>query len=192
MLVRFQSMTRNSNVFELSITFQTGLNPYELDGRNIGVYTVCAHCDTDSNSAEKLGEGRLWVLGASKTMLANRISFAFNLTGNIRNFFVLVLEYTIQVSIIFFITNFRYLGPSYTFGNDIFGSFAALNEAYRSISQGHVEAAIVGVFSAVLHPIFALHLVRMNFLSMDAITRAFDKCGKSEKNFEKIEKNMSH
>ncbi|XP_065212331.1 fatty acid synthase-like [Planococcus citri] len=123
-----------------------GLNPYDLDGRNIGVFMAYSHSDSESRAISDSCEGRLYVLGASKTMMPNRVSFALNLRG-----------------------------PSFTFGNDIFGNLSALNEAYDSVSKGRVEAAIVGICTCVQHPMLSVNLTKMNVLSPDSETRVFDK-----------------
>ncbi|XP_065212158.1 fatty acid synthase-like [Planococcus citri] len=138
----------NRKVLEPSFEaiMDAGINPYDLNGRHIAVYMAFDHSDCDANAVTVVGEGRLWVLGSSKTMMSNRVSFALNLTG-----------------------------PSFTFCNDLFGNLTALHEAYKNVSEGHVEAAIVGVAAAVQHPIFGVILSRMNVLNMDAITRVFDK-----------------
>ncbi|XP_065212332.1 fatty acid synthase-like [Planococcus citri] len=123
-----------------------GINPYDLNGRHIAVYMAFDHSDCDANGVAASDEGRYWVLGSSKTMMSNRVSFALNLTG-----------------------------PSFTYCNDLFGNLTALHEAYKNVSEGHVEAAIVGATAVVQHPIFGVILSRMNVLNMDALTRVFDK-----------------
>ncbi|KAL6953873.1 fatty-acid synthase system [Sarracenia purpurea var. burkii] len=114
-------------------------------GRNVAVYMTYDHCDSDANSVACLGEGRLWILGSGKTMMSNRVSFALNLTG-----------------------------PSFTYANDMFGNLTALDAAYKNVSEGHVEAAIVGVATAVQNPMLSVNLFNMGLLSPDSVTRVFD------------------
>ncbi|KAL6953875.1 fatty-acid synthase system [Sarracenia purpurea var. burkii] len=141
----------NRKVWEPSFecVMDAGINPYDLSGRNVAVYMTYDHCDSDANAVTCASKGRVWVLGSGKTMMSNRVSFAMNLTG-----------------------------PSFTFYNDMFGSLTALNEAYKSVSEGHVEAAIVGVVTAIQSPTLAINLTHMNLLSPDSATRVFDKNGK--------------
>ncbi|XP_065211043.1 fatty acid synthase-like [Planococcus citri] len=68
-----------------------------------------------------------------------------------------------------------HLRPSFTFYNDLFGNLTALQEAYKNVSEGRVEAAIVGVAAAVQNPTFGVNLSKMNVLNVDAMTRVFDK-----------------
>lgn len=59
---------------------ETGINPSTLMGANIGCYVGVGigevECIKLLNTIDKLG-----IVGCSKAMLANRISFALNLTG---------------------------------------------------------------------------------------------------------------
>ncbi|KAL6953870.1 hypothetical protein U1Q18_045553 [Sarracenia purpurea var. burkii] len=73
------------------------------------------------------------------------------------------------------VTKLRHQRPSFTYTNDMFGSLNALHEAYKNVSMGHVEAAIVGVASTIQHPLMAVSLNNMNLLSPDSVTRVFDK-----------------
>ncbi len=68
-------------------------------------------------------------------------------------------------------------GPSYTYGTDPLGSLQALHTAYKRISEGSIQAAVVGVTSCLVDPKFSLQYIALSHLSQDGICRAFDKSG---------------
>ncbi|KAK7602868.1 hypothetical protein V9T40_006842 [Parthenolecanium corni] len=121
-----------------------GINPSTLMGANIGCYVGVGigevECIKLLNTIDKLG-----IVGCSKAMLANRISFALNLTG-----------------------------PSHSFYNGLLGGFEALSAAYQGVASGRIDAAIVGASSAIVDPKISLHFVQLGYLSPDALCRSFD------------------
>lgn len=69
------------------------------------------------------------------------------------------------------------LGPSSTFYCDPKGSLQALTTACRLLSEGFIEAALVGGSSHILFPSLSLQYIGLEFLSPDGLSRAFDKSG---------------
>lgn len=64
-----------------SILFSIGINPYSLDGANIGVFTSSGLSERDGGIIVNLKKF-LYVLGTAKTMGPNRLSYTLNLKGN--------------------------------------------------------------------------------------------------------------
>ena len=58
-----------------------GINPYSLDGANIGVFTSIGMSERDVLNADSSMNNVLLILGNAKTMSANRLSYALNFTG---------------------------------------------------------------------------------------------------------------
>ena len=68
-------------------------------------------------------------------------------------------------------------GPSITIHTDVHGGLESLAMAYKLVSEGFVEAAIVGAVSSIADPRFSLQLYGLGILSSDGTTRPFDECG---------------
>lgn len=68
----------------------------------------------------------------------------------------------------------------------MFGNLTALDAAYKNVSEGHVEAAIVGVATAVQNPMLSVNLFNMGLLSPDSVTRVFDTNGRYEQDIHKL------
>lgn len=58
-----------------------GINPYSLMGANVGCYFTSGISEVE-NIKLRTNVERLSLIGGSKGMLSNRVSFALNLTGN--------------------------------------------------------------------------------------------------------------
>lgn len=69
------------------------------------------------------------------------------------------------------------LGPSFTYFADVLGGMEALATGYKYVSDGFVDAAIVGVSASIIDPKVGLQFVALGLLSPDGCTRAFDKSG---------------
>lgn len=68
---------------------------------------------------------------------------------------------------------------SYTCNSDVHGGLDNLAMAYKNISEGFCDAAIVGAVSSILDPHSSLEYVKIEeVLSPDGITRPFDKSGR--------------
>jgi zearalenone synthase (highly reducing iterative type I polyketide synthase) len=86
--------------------------------------------------------------GSSKTSLANRISWLFDLKG-----------------------------PSFTMDTACSSSLVALHLACQSLRTGESDIAIVGGVNILLNPDMFLYLSNQNFLSPDGLCKSFDESG---------------
>ena len=60
----------------------TGINPYSLDGSNVGVFMSTGYNELQGNTVgANTVENALTLAGSSKNMVSNRISFTLNLRG---------------------------------------------------------------------------------------------------------------
>lgn len=71
-----------------------------------------------------------------------------------------------------------FAGPSYTVDSACSSSLYALEHAYKSIRDGHCDAAIVGGCNLCLHPYVSLQFARLGVLSQDGRCKSFDEGGK--------------
>ncbi|XP_045770793.1 fatty acid synthase-like isoform X2 [Maniola jurtina] len=136
--------------------YDAGVCPEELSGKKIGVYIGSCFSETDKACFYVAGSRTgFGIAGCSKSMFANRISYWLNAKG-----------------------------PSMSIDEACCSSTGALEQAYRAISRGECEAAIVGGSSLCLHPQSSIHYGRLMKLSMDGKTKSFDTeaagCAKSE------------
>ncbi|CAB3262541.1 unnamed protein product [Arctia plantaginis] len=133
-----------------------GVNPDQLSGQKVGVYTGSCLSETEKcayyEAGEKVGFS---ISGCSKAMFANRISYWLNAKG-----------------------------PSMSIDEACCSSTAALEQAYLAISRGECEAAIVAGTFLCLHPQSSVHYGRVIKLCNDGKTKSFDEnadgCAKSE------------
>ncbi|XP_025268427.1 fatty acid synthase-like [Camponotus floridanus] len=124
-----------------------GINPKDLRGTNTGVFiAVCFSESEDKWIYQKHQITDSAILGISKTMSANRISYWLN-------------------------TN----GPSYTIDSACSSSLFAIERAYRSMQLGECDAAIVGGANLCLNPLISLQFMRLGVLSSDGFCRSFDE-----------------
>ncbi|CAH0402646.1 unnamed protein product [Chilo suppressalis] len=123
--------------------FDAGICPIELWGKNIGVFVSSGFCESES-VAFLTSNRRLAVLGYSKSMTANRISYWLNLKG-----------------------------PSIHLDGGGCGGLLALEKAREAIIRGYCEAAIVGVGKLILHPHTPINHRSMP-LNIDGITKCYD------------------
>ncbi|XP_068623909.1 fatty acid synthase-like [Battus philenor] len=124
-----------------------GLSPEHLQGRFVGVYIGSSYAESERTRCYtdfKNGNG---VLGGSRALFANRISYFLDLKG-----------------------------PSLSLDQACCSSALALEHACKALRSGEVEAAIVGGFNLCLHPQAMIHYGRVIKLSEDNATRSFDAC----------------
>ncbi|TWA15289.1 amino acid adenylation domain-containing protein [Sinorhizobium medicae] len=123
-----------------------GEDPGALAGARIGVFVGAtgddfsrlAHRNSDNVTGHTL-------TGIAPSLLANRISFAFDLRG-----------------------------PSEVVDTACSSSLVALHRAVRAIANGECEAAIVGGVSLMLDDVTDLSLRRLGMLSPDGACKTFD------------------
>lgn len=70
-------------VLERSIEaiIDAGLSPIDLFGTNTGVFTGSAISESEMFMTNSIKNGSFFMLGNSRTMQANRVSYILNLTG---------------------------------------------------------------------------------------------------------------
>lgn len=124
-----------------------GYNPRSLRGTRTGVFVGACFSESEKTwFYEKLQVNGFGITGCSRAMLANRISYWLG-------------------------TN----GPSYTVDSACSSSLYALEHAYKSIRDGHCDAAIVGGSNLCLHPYVSLQFARLGVLSADGRCKSFDE-----------------
>ncbi|KAJ8719814.1 hypothetical protein PYW08_011989 [Mythimna loreyi] len=129
--------------------FDAGINPLELRGKKIGVFIGAAFSESEKIVMyESIQRNGFGITGCNKAMYANRISYWLDSTG-----------------------------PSYALDVACSSSMACLEHAYKSISSGICEAAIVGGCNLCMHPNVALNMRKYGFLCLDGKTKCFDKHG---------------
>ncbi|NWU85061.1 FAS synthase, partial [Onychorhynchus coronatus] len=126
-----------------------GINPATLRGTDTGVWIGAS----GSEAAEALSQDPEELLGYSMTgcqraMLANRISYFYDLTG-----------------------------PSLTIDTACSSSLVALENAYKAIRHGQCSAALVGGVNLLLKPNTSVQFMKLGMLSPDGACKAFDVSG---------------
>ncbi|KAH8039304.1 hypothetical protein HPB51_005550 [Rhipicephalus microplus] len=128
-----------------------GYDPETLRSHNIGVFIGCSMSDSDdafSVDTDKIdGYG---LIGSSRALFSNRISYAFDFTG-----------------------------PSVTVDTACSSTLSALNHAVLAIRSGQCEAAIVGGCMVSLKPATSISFSRLGMLSPDGKCKSFDAQGPS-------------
>ncbi|XP_075746848.1 fatty acid synthase-like isoform X2 [Rhipicephalus microplus] len=123
-----------------------GYDPETLRSHNIGVFIGCSMSDSDeafSVDTDKIdGYG---LIGSSRALFSNRISYAFDFTG-----------------------------PSVTVDTACSSTLSALNHAVLAIRSGQCEAAIVGGCMVSLKPATSISFSRLGMLSPDGKCKSFD------------------
>ncbi|KAJ8711411.1 hypothetical protein PYW07_008653 [Mythimna separata] len=128
--------------------YDAGVSPAQLSGKKVAVFVGSSFSNT-----EKFGIGEctsrhgLGIIGSSKTMYANRISYWLNVKGPSIGIDELDCSFT-----------------------------TALEAAYSTLRRGECEAAIVGGASLILHPHGALHHAKLSAtVSKDGNTKSFSQ-----------------
>ncbi|NWW67096.1 FAS synthase, partial [Ifrita kowaldi] len=126
-----------------------GINPATLRGTDTGVWIGAS----GSEAAEALSQDPEELLGYSMTgcqraMLANRISYFYDLTG-----------------------------PSLTIDTACSSSLVSLENAYKAIRRGQCSAALVGGVNLLLKPNTSVQFMKLGMLSPDGACKAFDVSG---------------
>jgi len=126
-----------------------GLTPATLSQRNIGVYVGGSSLDHGTQKVLDLaGTDAHTMTGNTLSLLANRLSYAFDLTG-----------------------------PSMTIDTACSSGLVALNEACQAIREGRIEGAIVAGVNLLLSPLPFVGFSAAGMLSPDGLCRPFDARG---------------
>ncbi|KAJ8675796.1 hypothetical protein QAD02_011582 [Eretmocerus hayati] len=124
-----------------------GLNPRRLQGQNIGVFIGVCESETEvSMMSDKNTDIEYGIIGTSKAMLANRISYTFGITG-----------------------------PSFAVDTACSSSLFAMENAYRAIYDGQCDGAIVAGTNLCLQPHTSKHFWRLGVLSPESRSKVFDE-----------------
>ncbi|XP_033218585.1 fatty acid synthase-like [Belonocnema kinseyi] len=123
-----------------------GVNPRTLRGSKSAVFTGSSFSESEKSLFyEKVEQNGFGLMGASRAMVANRISFFLGLVG-----------------------------PSINVDSSCCGGATALEQGYKAIKEGRAESAIIGACNVVLHPHMSLQLFMLGLLSPDGVTKSFD------------------
>lgn len=87
-----------------------------------------------------------------------------------------------RVYFAYFRTEYQYSdinipGPSITYYSGICGGIDALTAAYENLTNGRIDAAIVGASASLIDPKLSLNYQLMGMLSADGLCRVFDAQG---------------
>ncbi|XP_033219715.1 fatty acid synthase-like isoform X2 [Belonocnema kinseyi] len=121
-----------------------GINPRHLKGSRTSVYTATTFAESEKALFYEKFEQNC-IMGTSRSMLANRISFYLGLVGQ-----------------------------SINIDASCCGSVTALEQAYLDMKHGRSHSAIVGGVSLALHPYLSLHMSLLGLLSPEGKTKSFD------------------
>ncbi|NXR62112.1 FAS synthase, partial [Rhadina sibilatrix] len=126
-----------------------GINPGTLRGTDTGVWVGAS----GSEAGEALSQDPEELVGYSMTgcqraMLANRVSYFFDLKG-----------------------------PSLTVDTACSSSLIALENAFKAIRHGRCSAALVGGVNLLLKPNTSVQFMKLGMLSPDGACKAFDVSG---------------
>ncbi|XP_054279479.1 fatty acid synthase-like [Macrosteles quadrilineatus] len=123
-----------------------GVSPFTLKGHKIGVYVSPSPSDNETLRLSEMvfceGAG---MVGNSRAMMANRISYCFSFTG-----------------------------PSVYTDSSWVSGITVLKKAVSMVSSGLVEAALIATASNLLHTIIDCEYNSLGLLSSDGVCRPFD------------------
>ncbi|CAH0696878.1 unnamed protein product [Spodoptera exigua] len=122
-----------------------GVSPSDLSGKRIGVFIGNGFDETFKLLYVFNEKGYSALLGTSKAMIANRISYWLNLKG-----------------------------PSFPIDASCCSSIVALQMAREAIAYGHCDAAIIGGSRIMLQPHIYIHRNRLNPMSPDGKSKCYD------------------
>jgi acyl transferase domain-containing protein/acyl carrier protein len=126
----------------------SGDSPAELAGTDTGVYCGCFTLDSmllQMNPYNRSTSGTNSATGASMTMVANRISYCFDLRG-----------------------------PSFTLDTACSSSLVATHEACQAIWRGEISGALIGGANMMICPEYPMLMCKGHFLSPDGRSKSFD------------------
>ncbi|XP_071632956.1 fatty acid synthase [Temnothorax longispinosus] len=137
----------------LEVTYEAivdaGINPSTVRGSRTGVFIGVSCSETDDFYMRDMdtinGYG---LLGCSKSMFANRVSFCFDFSG-----------------------------PSYAVDTACSSALYSMHQAVAAMRNGECDAAIVGGLNLVLRPATSLQFHKLNMLAQDGKCKAFDASG---------------
>ncbi|KAG7154441.1 Fatty acid synthase-like [Homarus americanus] len=137
----------------LELTYEAildaGMNPSELRGRRVGVYMGVSSSESEEAwTADPANVSGYALTGCCRAMFPNRISYTFD-----------------------------FKGPSFAIDTACSSSMVALQTAWSAVSEGEVEAAIVGGTNLTLKPQNSMQFHALNMLASDGKCKSFDATG---------------
>ncbi|KYN15123.1 PREDICTED: fatty acid synthase-like [Trachymyrmex cornetzi] len=137
----------------LEVTYEAivdaGVNPSTVRGSRTGVFIGVSSSESDEFwMRDTDGINGYGLLGCSKAMFANRVSFAFDFNG-----------------------------PSYAMDTACSSAMYGMHQAVTAMRAGECDAAIVGGLNLLLRPEASLQFHRLNMLSQDGKCKSFDVSG---------------
>ncbi|WP_310618939.1 SDR family NAD(P)-dependent oxidoreductase [Flexibacterium corallicola] len=127
----------------------SGVSPSHISGENIGVYVGASALDYGSESLldPSIATGH-FMTGNTLSIISNRLSYIFDLKG-----------------------------PSFTVDTACSSSLVALHEAYRALSEGRIDTAVVAGVNILASPFPFVGFAQATMLSPEGLCRAFDAAG---------------
>nr|CAD7568916.1 unnamed protein product [Timema californicum] len=124
-----------------------GINPTTMRGSRTGVFLGVCQSDSESYwTSQTTDELKSMILmGNSRALMANRISYFYDLTG-----------------------------PSVAMDTGCSASLYAMEAAYSSMRAGRCDAAIVAGSNCILNPLLTRSLYQVGALNMDGMCKCFD------------------
>nr|CAD7408253.1 unnamed protein product [Timema cristinae] len=124
-----------------------GTNPTTMRGSRTGVFLGVCQSDSESYwTSQTMDESKSMILmGNSRALMANRISYFYDLTG-----------------------------PSVAMDTGCSASLYAMEAAYSSMRAGRCDAAIVAGSNCILNPLLTRSLYQVGALNMDGKCKCFD------------------
>ena len=137
--------------FLLEVSYEafvdSGINPFELKDRNVGVFVGACASDALANATTSPQDMEGYEnTGTALSMLANRLSYFYDLTG-----------------------------PSKTVDTACSSGLVVFDEATRAIQSGQCDMALVGAANIILRPGLSTGFKLLNMLAEDGKCKAFDE-----------------
>ncbi|CAG7727963.1 unnamed protein product, partial [Allacma fusca] len=143
---RMDPKTRTALEVAYEAIVDAGVNPKSLDGSPVGVFMASSFSEAvDIWIRSNENPTGHYMSGCHPSMLADRISYAFNFNG-----------------------------PSCVFDSGCSASFSALQYAVLALKSGVCESAIVGGANINLLPLLSKSFVNFNAISADGKCKVFD------------------
>lgn len=123
-----------------------GINPKSLAGSRTGVYVGISNTEAEDKWLFQRNETNFGIVGNSRSMAANRISYCFD-----------------------------FKGPSLAVDTACSSSAYAFNTAFTDFRTGEIDAAIVAGSNLALHPNMCTQFTRLGVVAKDGYCRPFDE-----------------
>lgn len=136
----------------LELTYEAivdaGMNPSELRGRRVGVYVGVSSSESEEAWTADPAVSGYALTGCCRAMFPNRLSYTFD-----------------------------FKGPSFAIDTACSSSMVALQTAWLALSDGEIEAAVVGGTNLTLKPQNSMQFNALNMLASDGKCKSFDASG---------------